>query len=79
MTVTYCDVTGKQVPQATNNYTWATRARRYDTLLNKDLSPDGQAQLDAATTRMMTNKNVFAFLDYKATRKAALEKVTTRR
>ncbi len=79
MTVTYCDVTGKQVPRATTNYTWETRENRYETLLNKDLSPDGRAQLDAATERMMTNKNLFAFMDYKATRKAALERVTSRR
>ncbi len=79
MTVTYCDVTGKVVPRATTNYTWETRANRYETLLTKDLSPDGKEKLDAATQRMMSNKNVFAFMDYKATRKTALERVTSRR
>jgi hypothetical protein len=79
MTVTYCDVTGKAVPQGTTNYTWSTRARRYDTLLNKDLSPDGAAALDQATYRAMGNKDRFDLMDYKATRKALLEKVTSRR
>jgi hypothetical protein len=79
MTVTYCDVTGKAVPQGTTNYTWDTRARRYDTLLNKDLSPEGAATLDDLTWRSMGAKNRFQFMDYKATRKAALDKVTSKR
>ncbi len=79
MTITYCDVTGKAVPRGTTNYTWETRARRYDTLLNKDLSPEGQALLDDLTHRSMEAKTRFELMDYKATRRAALEKLTTRR
>lgn len=79
MTITYCDVTGKAVPQGTTNYTWETRVRRYDTLLNKDLSPEGMSVLDGLTHRSMEAKNRFELMDYKATRRAALEKVTTRR
>ncbi len=79
MTITYCDVTGKAVPQGTTNFTWETRGRRYDTLLNRDLSPDGAAALDDLTYRSMGTKNRFEFMDYKATRKAALNKVTSRR
>jgi len=79
MTITYCDVTGKAVPKGTTNFTWKTRANRYETLLNRDLSPDGAATLDDLTYRSMGVKERFEFLDYKATRKAALEKVTSRR
>jgi hypothetical protein len=79
MTVTYCDVTGKAVPKGTTNFTWATRENRYNTLLTRDLSPDGQTELDDLTYRSMANKDKFEFMDYKATRKAALERVTARR
>ena len=79
MTVTYCDVTGKAVPKGTTNYTWANRVHRYDTLLNRDLSPEGAAELDDLTYRSMGTKDRFEFMDYKATRRAALEKVTSRR
>jgi hypothetical protein len=79
MTITYCDVTGKAVPQGTTNFTWATRENRYDTLLTRDLSPAGQAELDELTYRSMGSKDKFEFMEYKATRKAALDRVTSRR
>ena len=79
MTITYCDVTGKAVPRGTTCYTWETRFNRYETEMNKDLSPEGMATLEDLTHRSMETKNRFEFVDYKATRKAALDKVTARR
>jgi len=79
MTITYCDVTGKPVPRGTTNYTWESRFNRYDTYMNKDLSPEGMAALEDLTHRSMESKNRFEFMDYKGTRKAALDRVTSKR
>ena len=79
MTITYCDATGKAVPRGTTNYTWETRVNRYDTVLTKDLSPAGMVILDDLTNRSMESKNRFEFMDYKSTRKAALDRVTSKR
>ena len=76
MTVTICDVTGEQIDNATTNYTWENRADRYDTLLDKDLSVEGMARLDAAVQEEMETKAEFNFMEYKKARQEHLESLT---
>jgi hypothetical protein len=76
MTVTYCDVTGDEVPAATTNYSWATREHRYETLLDKDLSPEGRRKLDQAVYEHFSEKEKFDFMEWKTARREALGKVT---
>ncbi len=76
MTVTICDITGKQIDNATSNYTWETRGDRYDTLLDKDLSVEGMAQLEDAVRKELGGTAEFQFMDYKRATQAHLESLT---
>ncbi|MBN1412005.1 MAG: hypothetical protein JW969_14245 [Spirochaetales bacterium] len=76
MTVIYCDVTKKPIESATTNYTWETRNQRYDTLKNKDLSPEGMSKLQKEVTGEMETKSIFSFGEYKRVLEEKLAKVT---
>ena len=76
MTVTICYITGNQIDKATTKYTWETRDDRYDTLLDRDLSVEGMAQLNAAVQEEMEGKAEFAFMDHKRARREHLESLT---
>jgi hypothetical protein len=76
MTITYCDITKKQVPAATTNYTWETKERRYDTLLDKDLSPAGKQKLEEDVYREMEQRKTFNFMEHKRILEERLRKNT---
>jgi len=76
MTVTYCDVTKKPIENATTNYTWETRGWRYDTILNKDLSPDGMAKLENSVRKKMEESNRFDFMEHKRILTEKLKKLS---
>jgi hypothetical protein len=76
MTITYCDITKKQVPAATTNYTWETKERRYDTMLDKDLSPAGMKKLEEDVFVDMESRRVFNFLEHKKILEEKLRKLS---
>ena len=77
MTITYCDLTGEEIPNATTNYAWRIRDRRFDTIRGKDFSVDGLRQLENAVIEEIGAKKRFSFLDYKATLAQKIEQMTT--
>ncbi len=76
MTITYCDITKKQVPAATTNYTWETKERRYDTILDKDLSPAGMQKLEEDVYSEMEQRKTFNFMEHKKMLEDRLRKLT---
>jgi hypothetical protein len=76
MTITYCDITKKPVPAATTNYTWETKERRYDTILDKDLSPDGAEKLHKEVYKEMESRKTFNFMENKRILEDKLRKMT---
>lgn len=65
MVVTYCDVTNKEIENATTNYAWRLRDRRYDTIRGTDLSIDGLKQVEDAVRAELEQSETFNFLEYK--------------
>lgn len=65
MTVTYCDITGKEIEHATTNYSWRTRNRRYDMIRGRDFSIDGMKELESAVFNEMARSERFSFKAYK--------------
>jgi hypothetical protein len=75
MTVIYCDITGDEVPAGTTNFSWATREQRYQTLLDKDLSPAGRRKLDQAVYEHFSDKEKFDFMEWKSVQRESLQKL----
>ena len=65
MTITYCDITKKPIENATSNYTWDTKERRYDTILDRDLSPEGMRKLQDEIFKEMDTRKTFNFMEHK--------------
>jgi len=76
MTVTYCDITGNEVENATNNYAWRIRNRRYDVIRGRDFSVDGLRQLEDAVRDELGQKERFSFMDYKETLARKIDEMT---
>ena len=76
MTVVYCDITGDEVPAGTTNYTWATRENRYQTILDKDISPSGRQKLDQAMYEHFSDREKFDFMEWKAAQRQALKNLS---
>jgi hypothetical protein len=76
MTITYCDVTKKPIEGGTTSFSWEIRKYRYDTILDKDLSPDGMATVEEEVRKELENKTEFNFMDYKRTLKEKLNDLT---
>ncbi len=66
MTITYCDITGNEVANATTNYAWRIRDRRYDTIKGRDFSVDGLAKLEAAVREELGQNERYNYMEYKA-------------
>ncbi|MBT3276245.1 MAG: hypothetical protein HN368_24065 [Spirochaetales bacterium] len=65
MTVTYCDVTGNEIENATTNYAWRIRDLRFDTIRGRDFSVDGLRKLEKAVKDEMEKEDRFNFMEYK--------------
>ncbi len=65
MTVTYCDITGKEIENATTSYAWRIRSRRYDAIKGRDFSVDGLKQLEDAVIGELAGEKTFDFREYK--------------
>ena len=65
MTITYCDITKKPIENATTAYAWENRQDRYDTVLDKDLFPDGMDKLQSEILKEMEKKTEFSFMEHK--------------
>ena len=65
MTITYCDVTGKEVEHSTTEYSWRTRDRRYNMIRGRDFSLEGLHKLDEEVFKVMGKKERFSFKVYK--------------
>jgi len=65
MTVTYCDITGDEIRNATTNYAWKIRNRRYDVIRGRDFSVDGLQKLESAVFDEMAKGDRFSFKAYK--------------
>ena len=65
MTVTYCDVTEKEVENATTSYAWRIRKRRYDIIAGRDLSVDGLKTVEDAVRAEMAKSETYDFMTYK--------------
>jgi hypothetical protein len=76
MTITYCDVTKKPIEGGTTSYSWEIRKYRYDTLLDKDLSPDGMATVEAEVRKEMEQNTEFSFMERKRILKEKLNELT---
>ncbi|MBN2444729.1 MAG: hypothetical protein JXJ04_25460 [Spirochaetales bacterium] len=76
MTITYCDVTKKPIEGATTAYSWDIRKYRYNTILDKDLSPDGQATLEEEVNKEMQTKSEFNFMEHKRILQEKLKELT---
>ncbi|MBN2536403.1 MAG: hypothetical protein JXB88_26200 [Spirochaetales bacterium] len=76
MTITYCDVTKKPIEGGTTSYSWEIRNYRYDTVLDKDLSPDGMATLEDEVRKEMGAKTEFNFMEHKRVLKEKLNELT---
>ena len=76
MTVTYCDVTGTEVENATTNYAWKIRDRRYDVIRGRDFSVDGLAKLEEEVRQELGQKERYSFMDYKETLARKIDEMT---
>ena len=65
MTVTYCDVTEKEVENATTSYAWRIRDRRYDIISGRDLSVDGMKIVEDAVRAEMAKSETYDYMTYK--------------
>lgn len=65
MTISYCDVTGDEIENATTSYAWSIRDRRYDVIKGRDFSVDGLKQLEDAVRGEMEQEERFNFMEYK--------------
>ena len=75
MNVLYCDITNKPIRKQTTVYSWETKDDRYDTILNKDLSPDGMKKLLGDVEKKMSSKRIYSLRDYQTNLKASLLKL----
>ena len=73
MTVTYCDITKKEIENATTNYAWRIRNRRYDVVYGRDISVEGMQELESEVFKELAKNERFNFLEYK---KALADKIT---
>ena len=76
MTVTYCDITGNEVENATTNYAWRIRERRYDVIRGRDFSVEGLQQLEDAVRDELGQKERYSFMDYKETLARKIDEMT---
>ncbi len=76
MTVTYCDITGNEVENATTNYAWKIRNRRYDVIRGRDFSVEGLAKLEEEVRQELGQKERYSFLDYKETLARKIDEMT---
>ena len=76
MTITYCDVTGNEIENATTNYTWKIRDRRYDSMRGRDFSTDGMQKLEKAVWDEMAKNDRFNFIEYKRTLVGKIHELT---
>lgn len=65
MVVTYCDVTGNEIENGTNNYVWRRRERKYETIIGRDFSVEGRQKIEDAVLAEMGQGPRFDFLEYK--------------
>ncbi len=65
VTVTYCDVTGNEIENATTSYAWRIRNRRCDAVRGRDFSVDGMKQVEDAVIEELADKDTFSFSEYK--------------
>lgn len=66
MTITYCDITGKEIENSTTNYAWRIRDRRYDMIKGRDFSVDGLTQLETAVREELQRNERYNYMEYKA-------------
>lgn len=76
MTVTYCDITSDEIENATTNYAWRIRDRRYDVVLGRDISVAGLKKLDETIFAEMGNEERFSFAKYKQVLSEKLQDLT---
>lgn len=76
MTITYCDITGEEIPNATTNYAWRIRNSRFDQIRGRDFSIEGLKQLENAVIDELGQKNRFSLMDYKKTLAAKIAEMT---
>jgi hypothetical protein len=76
MTITYCDITGNEVNNATTNYAWRIRDRRYDMIKGRDFSVEGLAKLEAAVREELGQNERYNYMEYKAVLARKIAKMT---
>ena len=76
MTVTYCDVTGNEIENATTNYAWRIRDRRFDAIRGRDFSVEGLRKLEDAVREEMAQEERFNFMEYKRILGAKIAEMT---
>jgi|APSaa5957512622_1039677.scaffolds.fasta_scaffold405567_1 hypothetical protein len=76
MTITYCDITGNEVSNATTNYAWRIRDRRYDMIKGRDFSVEGLAKLEAAVREELGQNERYNYMEYKAVLARKIAKMT---